>query len=74
MVDCQRMTDYDCTPFEPAIGALEREAQRQIQLREDLFGDGDNAGAKAATDLALAYRTAAEFLRKRYACTTRAKA
>jgi hypothetical protein len=54
-----------------AVGALEQEAQRQTGLREDLFGDGDVAGAKAASDLALSYRTAAAFLRKRLACRSR---
>jgi hypothetical protein len=54
-----------------AADILETEAQRQLGLREDLFGDGDGAGAKAASDLALSYRTAAAFLRKRLTCQPR---
>ena len=65
------MTTAPPVGTDPAIGALETEAQRQLRLREDLFGDGDSVGAKAAHDLALAYRAAAEFLRKRPACQNR---
>jgi len=72
MVDCERM-DENATRLgiDAAIGALEQEAQRQTHLREDLFGDGDAGGAKAAHDLAFGYRAAAEFLRKRLAWPTR---
>ena len=62
MVACALMVPVD---YKPAVDALEAEAARLWGLREDLFGDGDTAGAKASGDLALAYRTAAEFLRRR---------
>jgi len=65
------MTTEARSVVDAAIGALEQESQRQTQLREDLFGDGNAAGAKAAHDLAFGYRAAAEFLRKRVAWPTR---
>lgn len=48
-----------------AIALLEAESQRQLQLREEHFGGGNLQSAKAAGDLAFAYRAAAEFLRSR---------
>jgi hypothetical protein len=56
--------------IDASVGVLEREAQRQMQLREDLFGDGNAAGAQAAHALAFGYQAAAEFLRKRLAWPT----
>jgi len=64
------MTEAARLGIDASIGALEQEAQRLMALREDLFGDGDAAGARAAHDLAFGYRAAAEFLRKRLAWPT----
>ena len=50
--------------IEESARALEEESQRQLRLREDCYGHGDISGAKAAEQLALAYRTAVEFLRR----------
>lgn len=74
MVDCARMDKPTATAVDVAVAALEAESQRQLQLREDCFGDGDVSGAKAADDLALAYRVSATYLRRnrlRWACQPR---
>jgi len=60
------MTDRMPLMIDFVIKALNDEADRQFQIREDRFGDADMQGARAASDLALAYRTAAAFLKQRF--------
>lgn len=59
--------------MQAAIDLLEAEAQRQLALADNRFGDGDTPGSMAARDIALAYRTAKQLLEGKVECLLRKK-